>query len=363
MQAAERGCSQLDYQLCPHCDYAVGRDFLRCPNCVRKLGPLRACRNRSTRSGGSARTARPRSRARRAAAPPPASPKPPPPEPAARRRAVRSSPATLTPPNPKETSVDRTLILVKPDAFARGLTGEIIARFERKGLKLVALQADARVDERARQAALRRARRQPFFGELVEFITCGSARRDGARGRAGRHRRAPGDRRHQPARGRARLDPRRLRASRSARTWSTAPTRPSPARARPRCSSPSCEGRRDATPGWCSPRFAAAPRDPGAARDRVRGPARPRRRGAPGRAASRSRSRTRWQGARRAAARPGEIVLGVDTIVAFDGRALGRPRRRRRARERCARLAGRAHQVVSGIALVARTARSARGDE
>ena len=30
--------------------------------------------------------------------------------------------------------MDRTLILVKPDAFARGLTGEIIARFERKGL-------------------------------------------------------------------------------------------------------------------------------------------------------------------------------------------------------------------------------------
>ena len=37
--------------------------------------------------------------------------------------------------------MDRTLILVKPDAFARGLTGEIIARFERKGLRIVALQA------------------------------------------------------------------------------------------------------------------------------------------------------------------------------------------------------------------------------
>ena len=36
--------------------------------------------------------------------------------------------------------MDRTLILVKPDAFARGLTGEIIARFERKGLSLVALK-------------------------------------------------------------------------------------------------------------------------------------------------------------------------------------------------------------------------------
>ena len=36
--------------------------------------------------------------------------------------------------------MDRTLILVKPDAFARGLTGEILARFERKGLQIVALR-------------------------------------------------------------------------------------------------------------------------------------------------------------------------------------------------------------------------------
>jgi nucleoside-diphosphate kinase len=36
--------------------------------------------------------------------------------------------------------MDRTLILVKPDAFARGLTGEIIARFERKGLTIVAMK-------------------------------------------------------------------------------------------------------------------------------------------------------------------------------------------------------------------------------
>ena len=36
--------------------------------------------------------------------------------------------------------MDRTLILVKPDAFARGLTGEVIARFERKGLRIAALK-------------------------------------------------------------------------------------------------------------------------------------------------------------------------------------------------------------------------------
>ena len=68
--------------------------------------------------------------------------------------------------------MSRTLILVKPDAFARGLTGEIIARFERKGLRIVALKhlttprdlAEIHYDEH---------KERPFFGELVEFITSG----------------------------------------------------------------------------------------------------------------------------------------------------------------------------------------------
>jgi nucleoside-diphosphate kinase len=66
--------------------------------------------------------------------------------------------------------MEQTLILVKPDAFARGLTGEILARFERKGLKIVALKllttprdlAETHYDEH---------RERPFFGELVDFIT------------------------------------------------------------------------------------------------------------------------------------------------------------------------------------------------
>ena len=37
MQAAEARLHSLDYQLCPHCDHVVGRDFLRCPHCLRKL--------------------------------------------------------------------------------------------------------------------------------------------------------------------------------------------------------------------------------------------------------------------------------------------------------------------------------------
>jgi len=68
--------------------------------------------------------------------------------------------------------MDRTLILVKPDAFARGLTGEIIARFERKGLEIVALKHLRVTDELARQHYAEHDGK-PFFGELVEFITSG----------------------------------------------------------------------------------------------------------------------------------------------------------------------------------------------
>ena len=66
--------------------------------------------------------------------------------------------------------MDRTLILVKPDAFARGLTGEIIARFERKGLRNVALRHMTVTRELAERHYAEHAER-PFFGELVDFIT------------------------------------------------------------------------------------------------------------------------------------------------------------------------------------------------
>ena len=67
---------------------------------------------------------------------------------------------------------ERTLILVKPDAFARSLTGEIIARFERKGLRLAALK----LETLSRQTAARHYAEhegKPFFAELVDFITSG----------------------------------------------------------------------------------------------------------------------------------------------------------------------------------------------
>jgi nucleoside-diphosphate kinase len=68
--------------------------------------------------------------------------------------------------------VTRTLILVKPDAFERGLTGEVLARFERKGLRIVGLR-QLTIDEDFAGQHYEEHTEKPFFGELVEFITRG----------------------------------------------------------------------------------------------------------------------------------------------------------------------------------------------
>jgi nucleoside-diphosphate kinase len=68
--------------------------------------------------------------------------------------------------------LERTLILVKPDAFARGLTGEVIARFERKGLRIVALK-HMQVERSLAEQHYAEHSEKPFFGELVDFITGG----------------------------------------------------------------------------------------------------------------------------------------------------------------------------------------------
>jgi nucleoside-diphosphate kinase len=69
-------------------------------------------------------------------------------------------------------ATEQTLILVKPDAFARGLTGEIIARFERKGLRILQLQK-LQLSEDAAKEHYAEHEGKPFFSELVEFITSG----------------------------------------------------------------------------------------------------------------------------------------------------------------------------------------------
>ena len=68
--------------------------------------------------------------------------------------------------------MSRTLILVKPDAFERRLTGEVIARFENKGLTITALK-HMTVERELAERHYDEHRDKPFFGELVGFITGG----------------------------------------------------------------------------------------------------------------------------------------------------------------------------------------------
>jgi nucleoside-diphosphate kinase len=67
---------------------------------------------------------------------------------------------------------EETLVIVKPDAVRRGLTGEIITRIERKGLRIVAMRS-MRIERELAERHYDEHREKPFFGELVEFITSG----------------------------------------------------------------------------------------------------------------------------------------------------------------------------------------------
>ncbi len=69
-------------------------------------------------------------------------------------------------------AVERTLILAKPDAVVRGLSGEILARFERRGFKLLAARLVS-ADRELGETHYAEHSEKPFFGELVEFITSG----------------------------------------------------------------------------------------------------------------------------------------------------------------------------------------------
>jgi len=67
---------------------------------------------------------------------------------------------------------EQTLVLIKPDGVSRGLVGEVLARIERKGLTLEALELKTVSTELAEEHYAEHAER-PFFGSLIEFITSG----------------------------------------------------------------------------------------------------------------------------------------------------------------------------------------------
>jgi nucleoside-diphosphate kinase len=67
-------------------------------------------------------------------------------------------------------AAEQTLVLVKPDAVGRKLAGEILARFERRGLEIRAAKL-LTVDRALAEEHYAEHKEKPFFGELVEFIT------------------------------------------------------------------------------------------------------------------------------------------------------------------------------------------------
>lgn len=69
-------------------------------------------------------------------------------------------------------AVEHTYVMVKPDGVARGLVGEVVARFERKGLALEQMRMLTISEEMAERHYAEHTDK-PFFGELVAFITSG----------------------------------------------------------------------------------------------------------------------------------------------------------------------------------------------
>ena len=70
--------------------------------------------------------------------------------------------------------MNKTLVILKPDAVERGLIGEILGRFERRGLKIAAAELRIVSEDVARSHYAEHSER-PFFGDLVAFITRSAA--------------------------------------------------------------------------------------------------------------------------------------------------------------------------------------------
>ena len=69
-------------------------------------------------------------------------------------------------------AVENTYVMVKPDGVARGLVGEVVSRFENKGLELIRMRM-LTIDRELAGRHYAEHTEKPFFGELVDFITSG----------------------------------------------------------------------------------------------------------------------------------------------------------------------------------------------
>ena len=138
---------------CPVCHAEVDSGYLVCPVCTTKLKQACvSCARRSSRSGRSARTARRRSSPRCLGR---------------RPRLGHGGHAGRS-----LVAVERSLILIKPDAVQRRLAGEILGRIEARGFEI----REAKLVTAGRELGeehYAEHREKPFFGELVEFITSG----------------------------------------------------------------------------------------------------------------------------------------------------------------------------------------------
>ena len=94
---------------------------------------------------------------------------------------------------------ETTLVLVKPDGMRRGLAGEIVARFERRGLELRGARL-LKIPKAMAREHYAEHRGKPFFGSLVEFITSGPVLALAVERRVRDLRRADDDGRDEPAR-------------------------------------------------------------------------------------------------------------------------------------------------------------------
>jgi nucleoside-diphosphate kinase len=68
--------------------------------------------------------------------------------------------------------MERTFVMIKPDAFGRRLCGEVIRRYEAKGLKLVGLKMQV-ISQQLAEQHYAEHKEKPFFGELCDFVTSG----------------------------------------------------------------------------------------------------------------------------------------------------------------------------------------------